>query len=145
MEKDYGYLFNIIMIGDSGVGKTSILMQYKDGKFAYTGIPTLGIDFCIKTHEIDGNDIKVRPLLSLFLSLSLSFFPPPLSLSLSPFLPLLLSLSLSQLPMHDYISETHQTRQGKTQQRQLRWLTFFSFQRKSELPQMRFKPTSLFL
>ena len=72
MEKDYGYLFNIIMIGYSGVGKTSILMQYKDGKFAFTGTLTAGIDFYIKTHEIDGNVVKVRPLPPSLSSLSLS-------------------------------------------------------------------------
>ena len=68
MERDYDYLFNIILLGDIAVGKSSILMQYKDGKFAFGTQATLSIDFCIETHEIDGSVVKVRP--------------PPLSFSL---------------------------------------------------------------
>ena len=56
MEKEYGYVFNILMVGDSGVGKTSILRQYKDREFSFRKLATLGVDFCIKTQWIDGND-----------------------------------------------------------------------------------------
>ena len=44
----------------------------------------------------------------------------------------------STYTVHDYVLEMHQ-------QHQLRWLTFSSFQRKSELPQVGFEPMSLFL
>ena len=52
------------MIGDAGVGKTCIFRQYNEREFSFTKLPTLGVDFCIKTHEIDGDDVKVRPFLS---------------------------------------------------------------------------------
>ena len=46
-------------VGDAGVGKTSIVRRYTDGVFTSAGIPTIGVDFCIKTLNIDGSAIKV--------------------------------------------------------------------------------------
>lgn len=46
-------------LGDAGVGKTSIVRRYTDGVFTSAGIPTIGVDFCIKTLNIDGSAIKV--------------------------------------------------------------------------------------
>ena len=59
MESDYDYLFKIVLIGDAGVGKTSIVRRYCDGVFTSAGIPTIGVDFCIKTIKIGGDSIKV--------------------------------------------------------------------------------------
>lgn len=42
---DYDYLIKFLTIGDSGVGKTSFLHQYTDGKFESKFISTVGIDF----------------------------------------------------------------------------------------------------
>lgn len=42
---DYDYLIKFLALGDSGVGKTSILYQYTDGKFNSKFITTVGIDF----------------------------------------------------------------------------------------------------
>ncbi|XP_043379307.1 ras-related protein Rab-27A isoform X2 [Chelonia mydas] len=42
---DYDYLIKFLALGDSGVGKTSILYQYTDGKFNSRFITTVGIDF----------------------------------------------------------------------------------------------------
>ena len=59
MESDYDYLFKIVLIGDAGVGKTSIVRRYCDGVFTSAGIPTIGVDFCIKTIKIGNDSIKV--------------------------------------------------------------------------------------
>lgn len=45
--------------GDAGVGKTSIVRRYTDGVFTSAGIPTIGVDFCIKTLSVNGSAIKV--------------------------------------------------------------------------------------
>jgi len=42
---DYDYLIKFLTLGDSGVGKTSFLHQYTDGKFESKFISTVGIDF----------------------------------------------------------------------------------------------------
>ncbi|XP_068611596.1 ras-related protein Rab-27A [Brachionichthys hirsutus] len=42
---DYDYLIKFLALGDSGVGKTSFLYQYTDGKFNSKFITTVGIDF----------------------------------------------------------------------------------------------------
>ena len=52
-------------IGDAGVGKTSIVRRYTDGIFTSAGIPTIGVDFCIKTLNIDGSAIKVLSIIHL--------------------------------------------------------------------------------
>lgn len=42
---DYDYLMKFLALGDSGVGKTSLLYQYTDGTFNSRFISTVGIDF----------------------------------------------------------------------------------------------------
>lgn len=42
---EYDYLIKFLALGDSGVGKTSFLYQYTDGKFNSKFITTVGIDF----------------------------------------------------------------------------------------------------
>ena len=59
METEYDYLFKIVLIGDAGVGKTSIVRRYTDGIFTSAGIPTIGVDFCIKTLQIGNSAVKV--------------------------------------------------------------------------------------
>lgn len=42
---DYDYLVKFLTLGDSGVGKTSFLHQYSEGKFETKFVSTVGIDF----------------------------------------------------------------------------------------------------
>lgn len=50
MSKEYyDWLVKVIVLGDSGVGKTNILTQYCDGKFSANYMATIGVDFKIKT------------------------------------------------------------------------------------------------
>ncbi|KAJ3615617.1 hypothetical protein Zmor_016279 [Zophobas morio] len=58
--KTYDYLFKLLLIGDSGVGKTCVLFRFSDDAFNDTFISTIGIDFKIKTIEIDGKTIKLQ-------------------------------------------------------------------------------------
>ena len=50
------YVFKILLIGDAGVGKSSILLQFTDGFFNENLQSTIGVDFKIKTIETDGPD-----------------------------------------------------------------------------------------
>lgn len=50
----------LLMIGDSGVGKTCLLLRYSNDSFSPTFITTIGIDFKIKNVEIDGKKCKLQ-------------------------------------------------------------------------------------
>ena len=58
--KQYDYLLKFLLIGDSGVGKTCILFRFSDDAFNTTFISTIGIDFKIKTVEINGKKVKLQ-------------------------------------------------------------------------------------
>jgi len=57
---EYDYLFKLIIIGDSSVGKSSILFRFADGDFTESFISTIGIDFKIKTINVDNKIIKLQ-------------------------------------------------------------------------------------
>ncbi|XP_026325093.1 ras-related protein Rab-10 [Hyposmocoma kahamanoa] len=59
-KKTYDLLFKLLLIGDSGVGKTCILFRFSDNHFTTTFISTIGIDFKIKTVELRGKKIKLQ-------------------------------------------------------------------------------------
>lgn len=50
----------LLMIGDSGVGKTCLLLRYANDSFSPTFITTIGIDFKIKNIQLDGKRIKLQ-------------------------------------------------------------------------------------
>jgi Ras-related protein Rab-1A len=58
MTPEYNYLFKFLIIGDVGVGKSSILSFYKNNIYTYQYIPTIGID--IKTTNIESDDKIIR-------------------------------------------------------------------------------------
>ncbi|CAL8138623.1 unnamed protein product [Orchesella dallaii] len=60
MAKSYDYLFKLLLIGDSGVGKTCVLFRFSEDAFNSTFISTIGIDFKIRTIELDGKKIKLQ-------------------------------------------------------------------------------------
>lgn len=57
---DYDYLFKTILIGNSGVGKTSIINRYVDKIYTENYISTIGVDFKIKTNKVDDNVVKLQ-------------------------------------------------------------------------------------
>jgi len=60
MAKTYDYLFKLLLIGDSGVGKTCLLFRFAEDSFNNSFISTIGIDFKIRTIELDGKKIKLQ-------------------------------------------------------------------------------------
>ncbi|RVE71800.1 hypothetical protein OJAV_G00055670 [Oryzias javanicus] len=60
MAKTYDYLFKLLLIGDSGVGKTCLLFRFSEDSFNTTFISTIGIDFKIRTIELDGKRVKLQ-------------------------------------------------------------------------------------
>ncbi|KAJ2725740.1 GTP-binding protein [Coemansia sp. Benny D115] len=56
----YDYLMKLLLIGDSGVGKSCLLLRFSDDQFTPSFITTIGIDFKIRTIEVDGKRIKLQ-------------------------------------------------------------------------------------
>jgi Ras-related protein Rab-1A len=54
------YLFILVLIGDSGVGKSCLLLRFADDKWTDSYISTIGVDFKIRTIELDGKTIKLQ-------------------------------------------------------------------------------------
>lgn len=57
------FLFKIIFIGDSNVGKTCIIHSFKSGEFRGNQHNTIGVDFTVHTMDIDGKKVKVSTLI----------------------------------------------------------------------------------
>lgn len=57
---DYDYLIKLLLIGDSGVGKSCLLLRFSEDSFTTSFITTIGIDFKIRTVELDGKRIKLQ-------------------------------------------------------------------------------------
>ncbi|XP_018440372.1 ras-related protein RABD2b isoform X1 [Raphanus sativus] len=60
MNPEYDYLFKLLLIGDSGVGKSCLLLRFADDSYLDSYISTIGVDFKIRTVEQDGKTIKLQ-------------------------------------------------------------------------------------
>ncbi|KAM9651203.1 ras-related protein Rab-19 isoform 1-T3 [Trichechus inunguis] len=58
-EENFDYLFKIILIGDSNVGKTCVVQHFRSGVYTETQ-NTIGVDFTVRSLEIDGKKVKMQ-------------------------------------------------------------------------------------
>ncbi|KAF2156026.1 ras-domain-containing protein [Myriangium duriaei CBS 260.36] len=58
--QEFDYLFKLLLIGESGVGKSCLLLQFADQTYTDSYISTIGVDFKIRTIEVDGKRIKLQ-------------------------------------------------------------------------------------
>ena len=56
----YDYLFKLLIIGESGVGKTCLLLRFTDDSFTANHLTTIGIDFKIKIINFANKSIKLQ-------------------------------------------------------------------------------------
>ncbi|XP_051824264.1 ras-related protein Rab-2A-like [Antechinus flavipes] len=56
----YAYLFKYIIIGDTGVGKSCLLLQFTDKRFQPVHDLTIGVEFGARLVSIDGKQIKLQ-------------------------------------------------------------------------------------
>jgi small GTP-binding protein len=59
-DEAFDYINKIIIIGDSGVGKSNILIRYSEDKFVENYMMTIGINYRYKVAVIDGIRIKLQ-------------------------------------------------------------------------------------
>jgi len=59
-DDSFDFLFKIILIGDSNVGKTCLVQSFSTGRFSERQQNTIGVDFTVRTLRIEGRRVKVR-------------------------------------------------------------------------------------
>lgn len=59
-DDSFDFLFKIILIGDSNVGKTCVVQNFKSGIFCERQQNTIGVDFSVRTLDIEGKKIKMQ-------------------------------------------------------------------------------------
>lgn len=65
-EDDCDFLFKIIFVGDSNVGKTCIIHSFTSGEFRDNHQNTIGVDFIVHSMVIDGKRVKVSTLICFY-------------------------------------------------------------------------------
>lgn len=56
----FKYQFRLILVGESTVGKSSLLRQFTENRFLEYNDPTVGVDFHARVVEVDGHPIKLQ-------------------------------------------------------------------------------------
>ena len=59
-DQDYEFIFKVLLLGNSNVGKSSLFLRFVDDVWNDTFVPTIGVDFKIKTLEIDSKKVKMQ-------------------------------------------------------------------------------------
>jgi Ras-related protein Rab-1A len=60
MAREYDHLFKLVLIGDSGVGKSCLLLRFADDNFTESYISTIGVDFRFRTVKIGDKTVKLQ-------------------------------------------------------------------------------------
>lgn len=60
VSRDYDLLFKLVLIGDTGVGKSCILLRFADDSFTDSYITTIGVDFRFRTLTINNKSVKLQ-------------------------------------------------------------------------------------
>ena len=56
----YDFLYKIVLIGDSGVGKSSLLSRFTRNEFDIESKSTIGVEFATRSIQVEGKTIKAQ-------------------------------------------------------------------------------------
>jgi len=59
-DEEYDFIFKVLLLGNSDVGKSSLILRYVDQVWSDTFVPTIGVDFKVKTSELQNKKIKMQ-------------------------------------------------------------------------------------
>jgi len=59
-KREYDYMFKILLMGASGVGKTCLLLRFADDSYTDTYISTLGVEFKFKTLRVANKIVRLQ-------------------------------------------------------------------------------------
>lgn len=57
---EYDFLFKVVLIGDSGVGKSNLLSRFTRNEFNPDSKSTIGVEFATRSIEVDGKTVKAQ-------------------------------------------------------------------------------------
>lgn len=60
VDHGYDYLFKIVLIGDSGVGKSNLLSRFTRNEFCLESKSTIGVEFATRTLQVEGKTVKAQ-------------------------------------------------------------------------------------
>ena len=60
MNQEYDYLIKVLLLGDSGTGKSSLILRYTDDTFNSSLVSSIGVDFKVKQQIINDKIIKIQ-------------------------------------------------------------------------------------
>ena len=59
-ESNYDYLFKVVLIGDSGTGKSNLLSRFTRNEFSLESKSTIGVEFATRSISVDGKTVKAQ-------------------------------------------------------------------------------------
>ncbi|KAK6154753.1 hypothetical protein DH2020_009001 [Rehmannia glutinosa] len=59
-DEDYDYLFKVVLIGDSGVGKSNLLSRFTKNEFSQQSKSTIGVEFATRSIQVDDKVVKAQ-------------------------------------------------------------------------------------
>lgn len=59
-DDDYDYLFKVVLIGDSGVGKSNLLSRFTKNEFSLESKSTIGVEFATRSIHVDDKIVKAQ-------------------------------------------------------------------------------------
>ena len=59
VSREYDYQVRVVLVGNSAVGKSSLMLRFTDDNFKETYVNTIGVDFRFKTIQVDGAKVKI--------------------------------------------------------------------------------------
>ncbi|CAK9225701.1 unnamed protein product [Sphagnum troendelagicum] len=59
-DDEYDYLFKVVLIGDSGVGKSNLLSRFTRNEFCLESKSTIGVEFATRSIQVDGKTVKAQ-------------------------------------------------------------------------------------
>ncbi|XP_039018152.1 ras-related protein RABA2a-like [Hibiscus syriacus] len=59
-DDEYDYLFKVVLIGDSGVGKSNLLSRFTRNEFCLESKSTIGVEFATRTLQVEGRNVKAQ-------------------------------------------------------------------------------------
>jgi Ras-related protein Rab-11A len=73
-DEEYDYLFKVVLIGDSGVGKSNLLSRFTRNEFCLESKSTIGVEFATRTLQVHCLSLTLSRVCTLFMSIYIQIY-----------------------------------------------------------------------